>query len=171
MTRTIGYVCSTSKGWIGVAASARGIAGTTRPFGNEADAREELAARFNDLPFGEARQDPLVERLQAKLEDYFCGKRVIFDEPVDLGSAPAFRQRALEAARRIPYGEVRSYAWVAREIGNPGAARAVGQAMHYNPAPFIIPCHRVIASDGRLCGFGWGLDFKEWLLKLEGASV
>jgi methylated-DNA-[protein]-cysteine S-methyltransferase len=77
----------------------------------------------------------------------------------------------LAAISKIPFGETRSYGWVARAIGKPGAARAVGQALHTNPVPIIIPCHRIVASDGSLGGYGGGLPMKIKLLRLEGVAV
>ncbi|MBI4787571.1 MAG: MGMT family protein [Chloroflexi bacterium] len=82
-----------------------------------------------------------------------------------------FQRAVLIAISKIPFGETRSYGWVAREIGQPNAARAVGQALHTNPIPIIIPCHRVIASDGSLGGYGGGLPMKAKLLQLEGAAL
>ncbi|GAI87660.1 unnamed protein product, partial [marine sediment metagenome] len=75
-----------------------------------------------------------------------------------------------EETRLIPYGETRSYAWVAKQVGKPKAARAVGQAMGSNPLPIIIPCHRVITSNGKLGGFGGGLEMKRQLLSLEAVA-
>jgi methylated-DNA-[protein]-cysteine S-methyltransferase len=90
---------------------------------------------------------------------------------VDLTVQPSFLRRALTAARGIPRGQVRSYAWLAAAAGNPRAARAAGQAMARNPVPIIIPCHRVVASDGSLGGFGGGLGMKRRLLALEGVRA
>jgi methylated-DNA-[protein]-cysteine S-methyltransferase len=91
--------------------------------------------------------------------------------PVDLSDHPPFRRAALAAARKIPYGEVRSYRWLAEAAGNPRASRAAGQAMHYNPAPLVIPCHRVVGASGALTGFGGGLAMKRALLTLEAAPL
>lgn len=89
--------------------------------------------------------------------------------PLDLSGLPPFRRRVLEESRRIPAGETRSYGELARAAGSPGAARAVGQAMAQNPCPLIVPCHRVLAADGTLCGFSahGGLALKERLLDME----
>jgi O-6-methylguanine DNA methyltransferase len=92
-----------------------------------------------------------------------------FDEGhVDLSDLTPFEQAALRAAIQIPRGQTRSYAWVAREIGKPRAARAVGQAMARNPLPVIVPCHRVVDSQGELHNYGYGIEMKARLLKLEG---
>ena len=82
-----------------------------------------------------------------------------------------FQLRVYEVVRRIPKGEVRSYQWVARKLGNPKLARAVGQALHRNPDPRRVPCHRVIRSDGSLGGYAWGLARKRRLLHQESARI
>ena len=86
----------------------------------------------------------------------------------DLGSLTPFQRKVLEAVKTIPSGETRSYKWVAGRIGNPKAARAVGQSLKKNPYPGIIPCHRVIRSDGKLGGYSKGTQKKKKLLKKEG---
>jgi len=90
-----------------------------------------------------------------------------FPDRLDLSGATPFQRMVWEATRLIPYGETRSYAWVAGQVNKPGAARAVGQALGRNPLPIIIPCHRVIRGDGSLGGFSNGLEVKERLLHLE----
>ncbi|HEY8314207.1 MAG TPA: MGMT family protein [Candidatus Baltobacteraceae bacterium] len=87
---------------------------------------------------------------------------------IDISDLTPFEQAALKAAAQIPPGEVRSYAWVAREIGRPRAARAVGQAMARNPLPLLFPCHRVVDSNGDLHNYGYGIEMKARLLKMEG---
>jgi len=115
------------------------------------------------------RPDSLLAELARDLRRYFAGARVDFSSyPVCLLDQPPFTRRALSAARRIPFGEVRTYGWVARRAGRPGGARAAGQAMSRNPVPLLIPCHRVVAAAGRLGGFGGGLGMKRALLALEG---
>ena len=103
-----------------------------------------------------------------QLDEYFAGTRRQFDLPLDL-RGPEFHQRCGQALLRIPYGQTWSYAQLAAAVGSPLASRAVGQANHHNPVAIIVPCHRVIASDGSLAGFGGGLTAKEFLLTLEGA--
>ncbi|HEY0557635.1 MAG TPA: methylated-DNA--[protein]-cysteine S-methyltransferase [Thermoanaerobaculia bacterium] len=105
--------------------------------------------------------------LRGQLAEYFAGDRQDFD----LALAPAgtpFELAVWEALRRIPFGETRSYGEIAQEIGRPGAARAVGRANGANPIPIVVPCHRVIGSDGSLTGFGGGLAAKSRLLEIEG---
>jgi methylated-DNA-[protein]-cysteine S-methyltransferase len=112
-----------------------------------------------------------VERATAQLEEYFSGARSRFNLPVDLSTLTPFQRSVLEAACRIDRGEIWTYHRVAREIGRPRSSRPVGQALARNPVPIIIPCHRVVASDGSLGGYsgGSGLEAKRWLLRLEGA--
>lgn len=109
----------------------------------------------------------LAERAREELSEYFEGKRAFFSVPVDLSTAPDFQKKVLSAARRIPFGEVRPYAWVAQRIGNPRAVRAVGTALGRNPVPFIVPCHRVLRTGGGLGGYLFGTDVKSRLLSLE----
>jgi O-6-methylguanine DNA methyltransferase len=109
----------------------------------------------------------LVERAREELHEYFQGKRAFFSVPVDLSESPDFQRRVLEAARRIPFGEVRPYAWVAQRIGHPRAVRAVGTALGRNPVPFIVPCHRVLQSGGGIGGYLFGSETKSGLLALE----
>jgi methylated-DNA-[protein]-cysteine S-methyltransferase len=104
-----------------------------------------------------------MERLRA----YFAGHRADFPDRLDLSTATTFQRKAWEATRLIPYGETRSYKWVAEQIETPASARAAGQALGRNPLPIIIPCHRVLASNGGLGGFSGGLEMKKRLLRLE----
>jgi len=103
-----------------------------------------------------------------ELEEYFAGKRRRFDFPLDLRGTD-FQISCWRALLAIPYGETRSYADIARAVGKPNAFRAVGMANNRNPIAIVVPCHRVVASDGTLCGYGGGLDVKRKLLELEGA--
>jgi O-6-methylguanine DNA methyltransferase len=104
----------------------------------------------------------------AELEEYFAGKRREFAFPLDLRGTD-FQIACWRALLAIPYGETRSYADIARAVGKPTAFRAVGMANNRNPIAIVVPCHRVIASDGTLCGYGGGLEVKRKLLELEGA--
>jgi O-6-methylguanine DNA methyltransferase len=88
----------------------------------------------------------------------------------DLRGTSAFEQAVLAKAQEIPRGQMRPYAWVAGELGQPGAVRAVGAALGRNPVPVLIPCHRVVGSDGRLTGYAWGVGYKRALLTAEGAD-
>jgi O-6-methylguanine DNA methyltransferase len=103
-----------------------------------------------------------------ELEEYFAGKRREFTFPLDLRGTD-FQLACWRALLAIPYGETRTYADIARAVGKANAFRAVGMANNRNPIAIVVPCHRVIASDGTLCGYGGGLDVKRKLLELEGA--
>lgn len=115
----------------------------------------------------------LLPRFQKRIRDYFDGKRVAFDVDVDVSAQSPFRQTVLEVCRRIPYGKTASYADLARAVGRPGAARAVGSTMAHNPLPLVIPCHRVLSSDGSIGGFSspHGIEEKKRLLRLEGTGL
>ena len=110
--------------------------------------------------------DGIVKTAVDQLESYFRGELQEFNLPLSPGGT-SFQQRVWAELRRIPYGETASYGDIAKRIGSPGAARAVGAANGSNPIPIVIPCHRVIGSDGSLTGFGGGLKIKKWLLELE----
>jgi O-6-methylguanine DNA methyltransferase len=109
----------------------------------------------------------LVERAREEIHEYFHGRRAFFHVPVDLRAVPDFQRRVLEAARDIPFGEGRPYAWIASRIGHARAVRAVGTALGRNPVPLILPCHRVWRSDGGLGGYIFGAGVKNGLAELE----
>ena len=109
-----------------------------------------------------------AEPFAAQLDEYFARRRREFTFPLDLRGTP-FQLDCWRALLAIPYGETRTYAAIARTVGKPQAFRAVGMANNRNPIAIVVPCHRVIASDGTLCGYGGGLDVKRRLLELEGA--
>jgi methylated-DNA-[protein]-cysteine S-methyltransferase len=112
-----------------------------------------------------------IRKLTRQLKQYAAGQPVRWGVPVDLSDGTNFQQAVWRALAKIPRGETRSYGWVARQVGKPGAARAVGTACGANPVPVIIPCHRVIAGDGSLGGFGGGLAMKRRLLRIEGVRL
>lgn len=126
-------------------------------------ALEDLGRRVG--PVVEDRA-PLAAVL-AQLDEYFAGQRQEFTVDVDLRLANGFRRTALDHLRTIPYGETESYAEVAEAAGSPRAMRAVGSACANNPVPLVIPCHRVVRSDGTLGGYGGGLEIKSALLEME----
>jgi methylated-DNA-[protein]-cysteine S-methyltransferase len=109
----------------------------------------------------------LPYNLKRQLQRYAAGKSVRWNVPLDLSSGTKFQQKVWRVLTKIPRGETRSYGWVAKKAGKPGASRAVGTACGANPIPVIVPCHRVIAGDGTLGGFGGGLPMKRRLLALE----
>ena len=110
---------------------------------------------------------PVLLEAERQLGEYFAGRRTTFALALD-PQGTAFQQAVWNALRTIPFGETRSYAEIARQIGRPSAVRAVGAANGRNPLSIVTPCHRVIGTDGRLTGFAGGLDTKAYLLRLEG---
>jgi len=129
--------------------------------------RESIVDQLGQPPLAPTALPPLLKELVARLQDYFAGVRVQFDEPVDLSSFSTFSQTVLAECRRLAYGTTCSYGELAARCGRPKAARAVGMVMARNPTPVIVPCHRVIRSGGSLGGFGGGLALKRRMLQLE----
>lgn len=116
---------------------------------------------------GTATGRRLVEQAREELHEYLLGQRAFFSVPVDLSGAPDFQAKVLRAAGAIPFGQARPYMWVAQRIGHPRAVRAVGTALGKNPVPLIVPCHRVLKSDGGVGGYIFGTSVKQRLLGLE----
>ncbi|MBI3593061.1 MAG: methylated-DNA--[protein]-cysteine S-methyltransferase [Nitrospirae bacterium] len=114
---------------------------------------------------------PIAYRLFSELDSYFKGDLKEFKQKIKFIIGTDFEQRVWLALKEIPYGETRSYKWIARMVGRPKAVRAVGQAIGKNPLPIILPCHRVIASDGSIGGFSCGVEIKRWLLRHEGMQI
>ena len=124
---------------------------------------------FDRPPQGElARKHALLEAAERQLREYFTGSLHVFSVQLDPQGSD-FQKRVWRQLETIPYGEIRSYAQIADAIGAPRAVRAVGAANGANPIPIVIPCHRVIGSNGKLVGYGGGLPLKRRLLDLEGA--
>ncbi|RME50583.1 MAG: methylated-DNA--[protein]-cysteine S-methyltransferase [Deltaproteobacteria bacterium] len=145
------------------AASESGLCRTTFRISEEAFIAElerafDAEARRDDRGFEEARE---------AFEAYFHGALRHFSLPIDLRDGTPFERRVWRSLQRIPYGETWSYQEQARFVGHPRAARAVGAANGKNPLPILLPCHRVIGSDGKLRGFRGGVEIKAWLLRLE----
>jgi len=158
-------IVETALGWVGVVLSPSGLRAVTLPRRDRAAALTEVLA----LGAGEEALNDDLGDLPERLRRYAGGGPVAFPDALDLSAATPFQRAVWQATRDIPYGQTRSYGRLAARVGRPRAARAVGQAMAANPWPIIVPCHRVVSSDGRLGGYGGGLDMKERLLLLEGA--
>ena len=156
----------TDMGWVGILSSVKGLMATTLPQRSAQEARRLLGESVNEASWSPHSFDDLIERLKS----YFGGHKVTFPDKLDLSGVTPFQRQVWEATRFIPYGETRSYLWVASQIGRPEAVRAVGQALGRNPLSIIVPCHRVIASNGKPGGFGGGLEMKERLLRLEASA-
>jgi len=146
-----------------VAATERGLCRVS--FQGE-EALDELASTFGRrvlrLPGG-------LDQARRQLDEYFAGRRQAFHLALDVAVRSSFQARVLAALARVPYGELTTYGRLASSLGRPSAARAVGAALHRNPLPVVLPCHRVVGADGRLVGYAGGLERKRRLLELEGA--
>ncbi len=158
-------------GTVYVAVAGKKVAALSFTSASEADFIEDLSSRVRGPV---SRSDAIVRPIIRELREYFDGKRKKFTfSPVIPGCTP-FQERALKAALSIEYGQTRTYGWLAERAGSPRAARAAGQVMAQNSAPIIIPCHRVIGSNGALCGFAGGLkafEIKRKLLEIEGVRI
>lgn len=117
------------------------------------------------------RWPPVLQRAVAQLEEYFRRERTRFDLPLDLDGTTEFQRAVYDQLVRVGHGRLTTYGELAEAVGNPESARAVGQAVGANPIPVIIPCHRVVGSDGRLGGFSGGLPAKVALLGVENVTV
>lgn len=172
----------TALGWAGTAVSERGVASIVLPRADRKAAERGLcravrdarrtrmagaAGRSRAVSGGRQAPEQMLKRTVKALQDYFAGKRPAFALPLDMWYYTAFQKAVWNAAAGVPYGETRSYGWIARRIRRPRAARAVGQALGANPLPIIVPCHRIISSAGTLGGFSSGTALKKQLLDLE----
>ena len=149
--------------------------GRLRLAATEAGLAAVLFPNQKDVSFpkrdGSARARAHLEKALKALEKYFEGKKRDFTGLILAPSGTEFQLSVWRALSSIPFGETRSYADIARAIGNPKGMRAVGLANGKNPIPIIVPCHRVIGADGSLTGFGGGLPTKKWLLEFEGIAT
>ena len=164
-------VFETPLGWMGLLASPRGLRRTTLPQSSP----DECVALLGDEVEAAIQAPDRFEALRARLVRHLEGDTVSFaDEPIDVDDATPFHRAAWRACQSIPGGETRSYKWLATRAGSPRSARAAGQSMARNRLPIVVPCHRVIASDGGLGGFGQGatrLDLKRLLLGMESSQT
>ncbi|MFC2034759.1 methylated-DNA--[protein]-cysteine S-methyltransferase [Chloroflexota bacterium] len=167
MTSELKYVIfSTHIGWIGILASAKGLLGTTLPQPSVQKTCQLLGKNVCNATWSPQVFDNLVERLKV----YLNGHKAIFPDEIEILGVTSFQSEVWEKTRLIPYGETRSYLWVANQIGRPKAVRAVGAALSRNPLPIIVPCHRVVASNGKLGGFSGGVEMKRYLIWLEATA-
>jgi len=172
-------IFDTPLGRMAVAASAHGVVRVALPGCRDAVAaverlgvssRPDKRAAPHALPATDTAAEAVARQAERELTEYLAGRRQTFTVPVDLRAAPAFHRAVYRALRRVPFGRTVTYAALARRVGRPRAARAVGQAMARNPVPLVVPCHRVVASAGP-GGFGGGLALKRRLLALEGVAI
>jgi methylated-DNA-[protein]-cysteine S-methyltransferase len=159
----------TKLGWMGLVGSEKGVGRIYLPEPSRKVLRERIVREFPD---GREGGHTLTQAKREILE-YFGGGRKQFEMLLDLSSATPFQREAYQIMLAIPFGEVHTYRWLAEKIGNPKSLRAVGHANGKNRWPLVVPCHRIVGSDGRLTGFSapGGLDLKAELLKLEGIPV
>jgi methylated-DNA-[protein]-cysteine S-methyltransferase len=160
--RLVYTIFNTPAGWMGLLASPDGCLRATFPLKTP-----DLAKTALGIDEAVTCAPEHFQGWYSEFQSYFAGERVTFSGKIDISRATPFQQAVWTAARSIPYGETQSYAWIAHQTGKPLAARAAGQALGRNPLPIIVPCHRVLAGDGTLGGFGGGLDMKKFLLDLE----
>ena len=162
-------VVETELGWCGFVASDCGLRAMIMP-----KRSADVVERTIQSGFADASEDrSLLPSFTRQLCDYCEGKPTTFDTPFDFQSGSDFQRDVWNGCTRVPYGETVSYGELARRVGHPGAARAVGTAMRLNPLPLIVPCHRVVKSDGGLGGYSGtgGTSLKERLLDMEAAAV
>ena len=159
-------ILDTEIGWAGVIGSKEGL----RHLVWHQPAPEAVLAALSPFLSGAREDHHFFGDLPQRLRRYFRRQRVDFPDKLDLRDATPFQRAVLELVHSIPFGQTRSYAWVAAELGQPKASRAVGQVLARNHLPIIVPCHRVLGKDGGLVGFSGGLELKRLLLDLE-ASI
>jgi methylated-DNA-[protein]-cysteine S-methyltransferase len=160
-------ILKTEMGWVGILGSSKGLLRVTLPKSSAQEARQQLGDRVKKA----SRSDKFFAGLSPRLRNYFAGHPVAFPDELDLSLATTFQHQAWAVTRLIPYGETRSYSWVARQLGKAKAGRAVGRALGQNPLPIITPCHRVVAKNGKLGGYSGGVKMKRHLLKLEAKAI
>lgn len=160
----VGYdVVETPIGELLLAASDRGLAAIS--FDANADEQLDRLARIGGPRV--LRSARAVDDARRELDEYFGGRRRSFDLPLDLRALPSFTVSVLRELARVPYGETTTYGALAARVGRPRAARAIGTVMNRNRIPIVLPCHRVVGSNGALTGYAGGLDRKATLLALE----
>lgn len=166
---TVGYdVLASPLGPLWVAIGPKGV--TTIHYG-DAPSESELRRLVRVYGPGIVPDHRRSSALARELDQYFSGRRKAFDLDVDLSGLTPFQSRVLAATARIPFGEVSTYGAVAKRAGNAKASRAAGGALNSNPIPIVVPCHRVVGSNGALVGYAGGLEVKKRLLAIEGADV
>lgn len=158
------YVFETEMGWVGIAGSDGRVSRLSLPRETAAEAVVSITGGTSEQ-FVETSDD--FSGAAGLIADYFAGNRVTLECDLDLSGGTEFQRAAWDKCREIPFGETRTYGWIADEVGCPSGMRAVGRAMGANPVPIIIPCHRVVRSDGGLGGFSSGLRWKVRLLEME----
>jgi len=164
----VGAVEDTALGTIWAAVSENGLVAVEIQIPEEAMIQSLQRHGYRVVGIDSAKLNEILRQVK----EYLDGRRQAFDFPIDWSGFTPFQVQALQATYAIPYGQTRTYGELARQIGRPRAARAVGRAEATNPMPLVIPCHRVLGTDGKLHGYGAGngLETKAWLLAMEGAG-
>jgi O-6-methylguanine DNA methyltransferase len=153
-------------GWLGLVAGSRGLRYLGLPVADKDAALRALRRHYREALLLET--DTFLQDVAGQVQDYLLGQREQFTVEIDLRGHTAFELAVWAATARVSYGTTRTYGWLAGQVGGgPGAAQAAGAALGNNPVPLIVPCHRIIASDGSLHGFAGGLDMKARLLAIE----
>ena len=165
-SRFTACVFRTPWGWMGVSETTKGIDAVVLPKASRQAVLSELQAASAALL--DAQVSSRLREARAQLTDYLAGTRRSFDLSLDLSRGTSFQRKVWRTLRRVSYGRLRSYQWVAVRVGGRQYARAVGNAVGANPMPIVIPCHRIVAQDTSLGGFSGGLPTKRKLLTLEG---
>jgi methylated-DNA-[protein]-cysteine S-methyltransferase len=148
-----------------VAVTPRGLVRIAYPGEGEDRVLDQLAEQVSPRLL---RAPERTDEVRRELDDYFEGRRHDFDLPLDWSLVHGFATRILRATAQVPFGSVATYGQVAAEAGSPRAARAAGNALHVNPIPIVVPCHRIVPASGGLGGYGGGQQRKRYLLDLEG---
>lgn len=157
----------TEAGWMAGASSGGRLSVLVLPVHSRAEAMERIAA---SLGKSANIQNHFFLELIEQTRAYFQGQKIALEFEIDTRGFSPFQKKVYKETCKIPYGEVRSYGWIARKIGKPGGTRAVGQALKQNPVPLVIPCHRVVSAGGKIGGFSGGIRMKGFLLNLERAD-
>ena len=165
-SRLASVVFQTPWGWMGVSETTKGIDAVVLPKASRQAVLSELQPASAALLDGQVSSR--LREARAQLIDYLAGTRKSFDLSLDLSRGTSFQRKVWRTLRRVSYGRLRSYQWVAVRVGGRQYARAVGNAVGANPMPIVIPCHRIVAQDASLGGFSGGLPTKRKLLTLEG---
>jgi methylated-DNA-[protein]-cysteine S-methyltransferase len=160
------FILKTDLGWIGVSGTEKGL----RQFILPQSSFSEVCLLLGIELKPEAEIPTVLTDIIERLKLYLKGYQTAFPDRLDLSKGTEFQRRVWEITRLIPYGETRSYSWVAEKIGNRNAVRAVGQALRANPLPLIVPCHRVLTKEGAMGGYSGGIDMKRYLLWLEASA-
>ena len=160
------HLCETPLGWVSVTLSDKGLHSITLPL----KTRDAALNDAMEIGASEPATPSEATALEHDIVALVTGKPITGSLTLDWTGITPFRRAVLEACTSIPAGETRTYAWLAQQVGKPAAARAAGRVMATNPWPLLVPCHRVLGSNGTLHGYGGGLDMKEALLQAEGVA-